>query len=114
MNNKIFEMKFSKVYPLLITKAERKGRIRQEVHTVTRWLTGYTHHQLEEMLFTEINYKEFFDSAPAYNPNAELIKGVICGVRVEDIKDETMKKIRQLDKLVDELAKGKSIDKILK
>ena len=110
----IFDMKFSNVFPLLIQKAERKSRTRAEVYEVTAWLTGYTSEQIDAALGSEITYGTFFTDAPSYNPHAELIKGKICGVQVETIDDPLMKKIRQLDKLVDELAKGKTMEKILR
>lgn len=110
----IFDMKFSNVFPLLIQKAERKSRTRAEVYKVTAWLTGYTSEQIDAALGSEITYGTFFADAPAYNPRAGLIQGKICGVQVETIDDPLMKKIRQLDKLVDELAKGKTMEKILR
>ena len=110
----VFEMKMSDVYPLLIRKAERKGRTRAEVDEVTSWLTGYTSDQINTALGSEITYGEFFDGAPGYNPRAGLITGKICGITVETIEDPLMKKIRQLDKLVDELAKGRPMEKILR
>lgn len=113
-NEKVFSMKFSKVYPCLIAKAERKGRSRLEVFEVTSWMTGYTFEQLEELLDSEITYAEFFEKAPEMNPDRALIKGVVCGVRVENIEDPLMRDIRYLDKLVDELAKGKAMEKILR
>lgn len=113
-NQKVFSMKFSKVYPLLVQKAERKGRTAQEVHTVTGWLTGYTDADILRLAQSEITYGQFFEEAPAFNPNAALIKGVVCGVRVENIEEPLMQRIRYLDKLVDELAKGKVLDKILR
>ena len=113
-NEKVFAMSFAKVYPMLIAKAERKGRTRAEVLEVTSWLTGYTPEQIDTALGSEITYGTFFTDAPSYNPRAELIKGKICGVQVETIDDPLMKKIRQLDKLVDELAKGKTMEKILR
>lgn len=113
-NEKVFSMRFSKVYPLLIQKAERKNRSRQEVLEVTAWLTGYSASQLMDMLDSDITYGDFFRNAPAMNPNREMITGSICGVRVEQIEDPLMRDIRCLDKLVDELAKGKSMDKILR
>lgn len=106
----VFDMKFSKVYPLLVAKAEKKGRTQDEVDEVIRWLTGY----LPEQWDCECTYREFFENAPSLNPNAALIKGTVCGIRVEEIEDPLMQKIRWLDKLVDELAKGKSMDKILR
>ena len=106
----VFDMKVSKVYPLLVAKAEKKGRTKAEVDEVTAWLTGYD----METTDLDVTYAEFFDNAPAYNPRAELITGKICGIQVETIEDPLMKKIRQLDKLVDELAKGKTMEKILR
>ena len=106
----VFDMKVSKVYPLLVAKAEKKGRTRAEVDEVTSWLTGYD----METTDLDVTYAEFFDNAPAYNPRAELITGKICGIRVETIEDPLMKKIRQLDKLVDELAMGKPMEKVLR
>jgi hypothetical protein len=104
----VFDMKVSKIYPLLVAKAEKKGRTKAEVDEVISWLTGYDMPAVD----LDITYGEFFDHAPSYNPRAELITGAICGVRVETIDDPLMKKIRQLDKLVDELAKGKPMEKI--
>ena len=106
----VFDMKLSKVYPLLLAKAERKGRTKNELDEIISWLTGYDMDTVD----MEMSYREFFDGAPFYNPNAELIKGKICGIQVSEIEDPLMKKIRQLDKLVDELAKGKTMDKILR
>lgn len=113
-NEKIFAMSFSKVYPLLIAKAERKGRTRPEVYQVTTWLTGYTTADLDRFLEDSISYGEFFEKAPRLNPARKLIKGSVCGVWVETIEDPLMQEIRYLDKLVDELAKGKAMDKILR
>lgn len=113
-DNKVFAMKFSKIYPLLVEKAKRKNRTQQEVDEVICWLTGYSKAELELQINKEIDYKTFFDEAPQMNPKAEEIKGVVCGVRVEDIGNETMRKIRYLDKLIDELAKGKAMEKILR
>ena len=110
----VFDMPFSRVYACLIQKAERKGRTRDEVDAVTTWLTGYTDAQLKEMEVGEWSYGRFIDDAPAYNPRADLITGKICGIRIETIDDPRMKKVRQLDKLVDELAKGKPMEKILR
>ena len=104
----VFDMKVSKVYPLLVAKAERKGRTKAEVDEVTAWLTGYDMKTAD----LDVTYAEFFNNAPAYNPRSELITGKICGVQVETIDDPLMKKVRQLDKLVDELAKGKPLEKI--
>ena len=106
----VFEMKVSDVYPLLVQKEERKGRSRAEVDQVTAWLTGYDMTSAD----LDVTYAEFFEHAPNMNPRAGLIKGSVCGVRVEEIEDSLMKKIRWLDKLVDELAKGKPMDKILR
>lgn len=110
----VFEMKFQKVYPLLIAKAERKGRTANEVLEVTEWLTGYSHQDLEALLQSEITYGDFLDNAPAMNPLRSEIKGRICGIKIEEIQDPRMKDLRILDKLVDDLAKGKALDKILK
>ncbi len=106
----IFDMEFSKVYPLLVQKAERKARTKEEVDTVINWLTGY------DMASADLNVtcREFFEQAPAFNPRADMITGKVCGVQVEAIDDPLMKKIRQLDKLVDELAKGRPMEKILR
>ena len=106
----IFDMQFSKVYPLLVAKAEKKGRTKEEVDTVISWLTGYDMEHVD----LDVTYRVFFDNAPAYNSRAELIKGSVCGVKVEAIEDPLMKKIRQLDKLIDELAKGKPLEKVLR
>lgn len=111
---RIFSMPFKKVYPLLIQKAEKKGRSKEEVDEIIFWLTGYDETSLQKQLDNEIDYESFFKQAPQINPNASLIKGVICGHRVEEIEDETMRQIRYLDKLIDELAKGKTMDKILR
>ncbi len=106
----IFDMKFADVYPLLVQKAERKGRTRDEVDTVIHWLTGYDMERVDP----DATCRAFFENAPAYNPRAKLITGKVCGVQVETIDDPVMKKIRQLDKLVDELAKGRPMEKILR
>lgn len=111
-NNKIYGMLFSKVYPCLYAKAERKGRTKAEVDELTEWLTGYSVEQLHNMLDSEITYGEFFTAAPALNPARKLITGTICGIRVENIEEPLMQEIRYLDKLVDELAKGKAVEKI--
>ena len=109
----VFEMKFSKVYPLLLAKAIRKGRTASEVHELTSWLTGYPAEDMEELLQSDATYGEFLRNAPAMNPARFQIKGTVCGIRVENIEDPLMRDLRILDKLVDDLAKGKSIDKIL-
>jgi len=113
-NEKVFAMSFVKVYPMLIAKAERKGRTREEVLEVTAWLTSYTHERIEALLNRDITYGDFFRKAPALNPNRKLIKGSICGIKVELIEDPLMQNIRYLDKLVDELAKGKAMEKVLR
>ncbi len=113
-NNKIYKMSFSKVYPLLIAKAEKKGRTRDEIDEITCWLTGYSKKQVADYLVNDIAYGDFFLNAPGPNPNRKMITGKICGVRVEEIEDPLMQEIRYLDKLVDELAKGKSMDNILR
>jgi hypothetical protein len=107
-------MAFSNVYSLLVQKAERKGRTKFEVDTVICWLTGYTHASLQEQIMKSIDYETFFSQAPQINPNAAKITGLICGHRVEEIEDPLMQKIRMLDKLIDELAKGKPMEKILR
>lgn len=106
-------MSFAGVYPHYINKAERKGRTKEEVHEIIFWLTGYDEKKLQEILENKTDFQTFFAQARIH-PNASLIKGMICGYRVEDIEDETMKNIRYLDKLIDELAKGKAMDKILR
>ena len=113
-NEKVFAMSFAKVYPMLIAKAERKGRSRDEVLAVTAWLTGYSRELLEEQLCSEITYGDFFRNAPALNPARKQIKGSVCGMRVETIEDPLMQEIRYLDKLVDELARGKPMEKIMR
>lgn len=111
-NTRIFAMPFASVYPHYIQKAERKGRTKSEVHEIIFWLTGYNEKELQELLYLKTDLKTFFEKAPRINPNVSLIKGVICGYRVEEIEDELMRNIRYLDKLIDELAKGKEMDKI--
>lgn len=113
-NERVFNMSVSSVYPLLVKKAERKGRTKEEVDTIITWLTGYTLEQLATQLANELSYREFFAQAPQINPNVHLITGMICGYRVEEIENPLMQKIRYLDKLVDELAKGKKMEKILR
>lgn len=112
-NEKIYGMLFSKVYSLLIVKAEKKARTKEEVDEITSWLTGYTNEEIHELMETNITYGDFFLKAPALNPQRKRITGTICGVRIEKIEEPLMQEIRYLDKLVDELAKGKSIEKIL-
>jgi len=110
----IFKMAFAKVYPLYVQKAKRKGRTKEEVDRLICWLTGYDQKGLNRQLKQQNDFETFFAQAPAMHPNASLIKGVVCGVRVEEIEDPLMQKIRYLDKLVDELAKGKAMEKILR
>ena len=109
----VFEMKFSKVFPLLIAKAVRKGQTEGEVFAVTGWLTGYSEEELRALLDSDATYGEFLEKAPYMNPERFLVKGKICGVRVEEIENPRMRDLRILDKLVDDLAKGKPVDKIL-
>ena len=113
-NERVYKMAFSSVYPLLVQKAERKGRTKSEVDTVICWLTGYDDASLQAQIVKNIDYQTLFHEAPQINPNAAKISGVICGHRVEEIEDPLMKKIRWLDKLVDELAKGRPMEKILR
>lgn len=113
-NEKVFAMKFARIYPLLVQKAERKNRTKQEVDEIIFWLTGYDEKGLEQQLQNDVDYQTFFEQAPCMNPNCEKIKGVVCGVRVEEIEDPMMRQIRYLDKLIDELAKGKAMEKILR
>lgn len=113
MARNIFEMDFAKVFPCLIAKAERKGRTREEVLLVTSWMTGYSPEQLEELLLSEATYGEFLSGAPVMNPARLGVKGKVCGVQVETIEDPMMRDLRILDKLVDELAKGWPIEKIM-
>ncbi len=110
---KVYQMKISKVYPLLLNKAVKKGRTKDEVDEIICWLTGYSRNQLLEHLQAETTYGDFFRNAPAPNPARNSIRGVICGVRVETIEEPLMREIRYLDKLIDDLAKGKAMDKIL-
>jgi hypothetical protein len=113
-SHRILAMKFSSVYPLYVQKAQRKGRTQAEVDQVIRWLTGYSQAGLERQIAHEVDFETFFDHAPAIHPASERVTGVVCGVRVEAIEDPLMRRIRILDKLVDELAKGKAMDKILR
>lgn len=110
----VFSMSITKVYPLLVQKAERKGRTKAEVDEVICWLTGYDADGLQSQIDKGVELSTFYAKAPCMHPNRDLIKGVVCGVRVENVEDPLMKKIRQLDKLVDELAKGKAMEKILR
>ena len=112
--HRIFTTKFSSVYPHYVRKVEGKKRTRKELDEVIRWLTGYTQAGLQKQIRKESDLRTFFAEAPRMHPNSSLIKGVVCGVRVEDIKDPLMQKIRYLDKLIDELAKGRTLDKIMR
>jgi hypothetical protein len=107
-------MPFAKVYPYYLKKAERKGRTKEEVDKIIRWLTGYTQRQLAATIKKEVDLKHFYADAPRPNPARKLITGVVCGVRVEEIKERTMRELRYLDKLIDELAKGRPMEKILR
>ena len=111
---RVFAMKFSSVYPFYVQKAEKKGRTQAEVDRVICWLSGYTQAELEMQLKQGVDFETFFAQAPALNPNAALVKGLVCGVRVEEVPNPLMWKIRVLDKMVDELAKGKAMEKILR
>ena len=111
---KIYTMSFARVYPLYIAKVERKGRTKEDVDVIIRWLTGYNQYELEQELENQTDFETFFANAPKMNPNRALIKGLICGIRVEDITEPTMQEIRYLDKLIDELAKGKTMEQILR
>lgn len=111
---KIYQMSFASVYPLYLAKAERKGRSKAEVDEIIRWLTGYSQEALLSQIAAEVDFEEFFAAAPNLQPNRRLIKGVVCGVRVEEIEEPLMQEIRYLDKLIDELAKGKTLEKILR
>ena len=111
--HKIYDMSFSKVYPLYIAKVEKKGRSKSEVDEIILWLTGYSQEELEMQIENKTNFEDFFDQAPQLNPLRTLIKGLICGIRVEDIEEPLMQNIRYMDKLIDELAKGKDMEKIL-
>lgn len=113
-NEAVFAIKFARVFPLLIAKAERKGRTKEEVYEITTWLTGYSAADLDRFLASGLAYGDFFKNAPCLNEKRRLIKGSVCGVKVETIEDPLLQEIRYLDKLVDELAKGKTMDKILR
>jgi hypothetical protein len=113
-NERVFAMSFASVYPHYVRKAESKGRTKEELDQIIRWLTGYTKAGLAKQIEKRTSFREFFDKAPKFNSNASLIKGVVCGIRVEEIEDPLMQKIRYLDKLIDELAKGKKMEKILR
>lgn len=113
-NEKVYQMAFAKVYPLLLNKVERKNRTKAELDEVIIWLTGYDQKGLDSQLENKVDYRTFFEQAPKLNPNVDKIKGVVCGIRVENIEEPLIQKIRWLDKLVDELAKGKTMEKILR
>jgi hypothetical protein len=113
-NTRVFKMSFASVYPHYIAKAEKKGRTKEELDTIIYWLTGYTKQALQKHIDNKTDFETFFAQAPQLNPNVSKTTGVICGYRVEDIEDKLMQKIRYLDKLVDELAKGKTMEKILR
>ena len=114
MNSRVYKMTFASVYPLYVAKAEKKGRTKAEVNEIICWLTGYQEKDIQEIIDNNIDFEHFFSQAPNINPDAKKITGVICGCRIEEIEDELMRQIRCLDKLVDELAKGKPMHKILK
>lgn len=113
-NDRVFAMKFAKVYPLYVQKAERKNRTQEEVDQIICWLTGFDQAGLAQQIEQENDFETFFAQAPEFHPNSTLIKGVVCGIRVEEIEDPLMQKIRYMDKLIDELANGKSMEKILR
>ena len=112
--HRIFTTAFAKVYPMYVQKAERKNRSKQDVDEVICWLTGYSRQDLDNQIHRQVDFETFFAEAPAINPNVALIKGLVCDVRIEDVEDPLMRNIRYLDKLVDELAKGKAMQKILR
>ena len=114
VKHRFFTTSFASVYPLYVAKAEKKGRTKAEVDRIVTWLTGYDQAGLERLIEQKTDFETFFAQAPSLNPSRALIKGVVCGVRVEDIEEPTMREIRYLDKLIDELARGKAIDKILR
>lgn len=113
-NHKIFKMAFGSVYPHYVNKVERKGKSVEDLHTIIHWLTGYDDEKLDKVIKDRTDFETFFAEAPSLNPNVDKIKGVICGYRVEEIEDPLMRKIRYLDKLVDELARGKKMESILR
>jgi len=113
-NTRVYRMKFATVYPLYIKKAEKKGRTKAEVDEIIFWLTGYNKQTLQKQIDSQTDFETFFAKAPALNPGVSKITGVICGYRVEEIEDKLMQKVRYLDKLIDELAKGKKMEKILR
>ena len=113
-NERVFKMSFAGVYPHYVTKVEKKGRTVEELHAVISWLTGYDEAGIQSVMANKKSFREFFEEAPLLNPNASKITGVICGWRVEDIEDPLMQKIRYLDKIIDELAKGRTLEKIMR
>lgn len=113
-NTRVYKMSFASVYPHYLQKAEKKGRTKEEVNEIIFWLTGYNNDSLKKILDEKIDFETFFTNAPEINPNASKITGVICGYRIEEIEEDLMQKIRYLDKLIDELAKGKTMEKILR
>ncbi|MCX2743301.1 DUF2200 domain-containing protein [Mangrovivirga sp. M17] len=113
-NSRVYKMSFASVYPHYINKAERKGHTKEEVDTIIEWLTGYDQQSLQKQIDEKVDFETFFDEAPQINPNVTKIKGVICGYRVEEIEEDLMRKIRYLDKLIDELARGKKMESILR
>lgn len=113
-NEKIYNMQFSKIYPLLVNKVEKKNHTKEETDMIITWLCGYSEEDINNMLDSDITYRKFFENAPLLNPNRKLITGSICKIKVEDIQDPLMQNIRYLDKLIDELAKGKQMEKILR
>lgn len=112
--HRVFGMKFSNVYPMYIRKAESKGRTKKEVDQIICWLTGYSQAEFQKQIQREVDFETFYGEAPAYHPNSALITGVVCGIRVEEIEDPLMQRLRHLDKLIDELAKGRTMEKILR
>ena len=112
--NRVFAMSFASVYPHYIAKVEKKGKTKEDLHTIITWLTGYTDTDIKNIIDNKTNFETFFEKAPQLNPNVDKIKGLICGYRVEDIDDPLMQKIRYLDKLIDELARGKKMESILR
>ncbi|MBL8547721.1 MAG: DUF2200 domain-containing protein [Hyphomonadaceae bacterium] len=112
--HRIYGISFASVYPHYITKAEKKGRTKADVDQIIRWLTGYTQKKLDSQIEKQTNFQDFFDQAPKMNPSRSLITGIVCGVRVENVEEALMREIRYLDKLIDELAKGKAMEKILR
>ena len=113
-NEKIYNMQFSKIYPLLLNKVQKKGHTKEETDIIINWLCGYSVEDINNMLDSDITYREFFENAPLLNPNRKLITGTICKIKVEDVQDPLMQNIRYLDKLIDDLAKGKKMEKILR